>query len=109
MVSTLDLVPEHGPLPLRLGLPSFVLSAQSSAAHIAPAHNHQPLQGLTILVVDDAPTIVKMVVRMLTAAGATVDFAKDGREGLEVFNAAQPAFDIVVTDIQVLANIHSCE
>jgi CheY-like chemotaxis protein len=52
-------------------------------------------------VVDDAPTIVKMVTRMLTAAGATVDFAKDGREGVDVFKAADPAFDMVVTDIQV--------
>ena len=104
-VSTLDLVPEHGPLH-RLDIPSF--SAQPSVVQFAPVHTHQPLQGLTILVVDDAPTIVKMVVRMLTAAGATVDFAKDGREGLEVFKAAQPAFDMVVTDIQVPASGHAC-
>ena len=62
----------------------------------------KPLAGLHVLVVDDAPTIVKMVTRMLSAAGATVDFAKDGREGVEVFKAAEPAFDMVVTDIQVL-------
>ena len=61
----------------------------------------KPLRGLTVLVVDDAPTIVKMVTRMLTAAGAVVDFAKDGREGVEMFKAAEVAFDMVVTDIQV--------
>jgi CheY-like chemotaxis protein len=62
----------------------------------------KPLRGLTILVVDDAPTIVKMVVRQLINAGATVESAKDGREGVEVFKAADTyRFDIVITDIQV--------
>ena len=61
----------------------------------------KPLRGRTILVVDDAPTIVKMVVRQLVNAGATVESAKDGREGVEVFKAASTPFDIVVTDIQV--------
>jgi hypothetical protein len=69
-------------------------------APIAPSPA-PPLQGLTILVVDDAPTIVRMVTRMLTSAGATVESAKDGREGVEVFRDAEVAFDIVVTDIQV--------
>ena len=45
----------------------------------------KPLKGLNILVVDDAPIIVKMVVRMLTAAGAVVDFAKDGGEGVDMY------------------------
>ena len=55
---------------------------------------------LSILVVDDAPSILKMVVRN---AGATVESAKDGREGVEVFKAAwSRQFNIVITDIQVL-------
>ncbi len=51
--------------------------------------------------VDDAPTIVKMVVRQLINAGAAVESAKDGREGVEVFKAATTPFNIVITDIQV--------
>ena len=96
---------EHSLVPVsrqRPGLASITMPASASVVTTSSFRN-QPLQGRTILVVDDAPTIVKMVVRMLTAAGATVDFAKDGREGLEVFKAAHPAFDMVVTDIQVLA------
>jgi CheY-like chemotaxis protein len=62
----------------------------------------KPLQGRAILVVDDAPTIVKVVVRQLINAGATVESAKDGRDGVEMFKAAEPPYDIVITDIQVL-------
>ena len=83
--------------------------SQAPAAVVTPLVNSKvdkPLKGLTILVVDDATTIVTMVVRMLTAAGAMVDFAKDGREGVDMFKTAEPAFDIVITDIQVCA--HSC-
>ena len=97
------------PLPSPRSRPGISLTRIPTPAYSAPhspRSNPHLLQGRTILVVDDAPTIVKMVVRMLTAAGATVDFAKDGREGLEVFKAAQPAFDMVVTDIQVLADRH---
>ena len=73
----------------------------TAAAHTKSAD--KPLQGLSILVVDDAPSIVKMVVRQLINAGATVESAKDGREGVEMFKAAESRrFGIVITDIQVL-------
>ena len=85
--------------------PAVCDSRRAPATTAAPAHTKsadKPLQGLTILVVDDAPSIVKMVVRQLINAGATVESAKDGREGVEVFKAAEGSrFDIVITDIQV--------
>jgi len=59
-----------------------------------------PLSGLHILAVDDSAAILKMMVRMLSGAGAVVSSAKDGREAVDLFKAA--AFDVVVTDIQVL-------
>ncbi len=111
-------VPVQVPVPAATPVPDPVLapeqvsevvqrsvSVQASTLASIPvsptARADKPLHGLTILVVDDSPTIVKMVVRMLTAAGATVESAKDGREGVEVFKAATTLFDIVVTDIQV--------
>ena len=81
--------------------------ATTPAAPAKPAD--KPLHGLTILVVDDAPSIVKMVVRQLINAGATVESAKDGREGVEVFKAAESCrFGIVITDIQVLRFCKTC-
>jgi signal transduction histidine kinase len=78
-----------------------VPQAPGSVASATKSIADKPLNGLAILVVDDAPSIVKMVVRQLINAGATVESAKDGREGVEVIKAATAAFDIVITDIQV--------
>ena len=60
-----------------------------------------PLAGLAVLVVDDAPSIVKMLVRMLINAGAAVESAKDGWEAAEAVAEKKDRFDVVVTDIQV--------
>ena len=60
-----------------------------------------PLAGLAVLVVDDAPSIVKMLVRMLINAGAAVESAKDGKEAADAVAEKRDRFDVVVTDIQV--------
>ena len=83
------------------GQASVPAPGKASGAVSRTPRTDKPLNGLTSLVVADAPTIGKMVTRRLAAAGATVESAKDGREGVEVFKAAEVAFDIVVTDIKV--------
>jgi len=50
-----------------------------------------------ILVVDDEPAIIDLVHSILADNGYEVTGAKDGREGLKVFESTNP--DLVITDI----------
>lgn len=50
-----------------------------------------------ILVIDDDPSILAMLKKMLEKAGHQVDTANNGREGLEMIEECPP--DLLVTDI----------
>ena len=79
-------------------------SRQNSPMRIGTAANTGPhdisiLSGLSILVVDDAATILKMVSYVLLRAGAKVVQAKNGQEAVE--KCQETVFDVVITDIQM--------
>lgn len=57
------------------------------------------VSGLSILLVDDAITILKMASYLLTKAGAKVTVAKNGQEAVEQTKLA--IFDVIITDIQM--------
>ncbi|HKU36528.1 MAG TPA: ATP-binding protein, partial [Polyangiales bacterium] len=61
----------------------------------APAAN----SGKTVLVVDDDEAVRRMVVRTLERGGFGVVAAHDGESALELVNARDVAFDMVVTDM----------
>jgi YesN/AraC family two-component response regulator len=50
-----------------------------------------------ILIIDDDPSILTMLKRMLEKAGHEVDIASNGKEGLEKIESCPP--DLLVTDI----------
>jgi CheY-like chemotaxis protein len=50
-----------------------------------------------ILVIDDEPSILLMVKKMLEKAGHEVDLALNGRDGIELFERNRP--DLLITDI----------
>lgn len=50
-----------------------------------------------ILVIDDEPSILLMIKKMLEKEGHEVDLALNGREGMEQFEKNRP--DMVITDI----------
>ena len=54
------------------------------------------MSGQTVLVIDDSPTILKVVQLVLTKAGFTVFTAADGYEGVEVAKKKKP--DLILLD-----------
>lgn len=52
-----------------------------------------------ILVVDDEPDIVRVVVRIMEARGHTVRTAHDGREALDQVRAERP--DVIILDLNL--------
>jgi CheY-like chemotaxis protein len=61
-----------------------------------PAINRR-LQGIRILVVDDNPDQLEIMLGVLTHAGARVDTAHTAQEGFDSFEASPP--DIVISDL----------
>ncbi|MBL7542162.1 MAG: response regulator [Bdellovibrionaceae bacterium] len=61
--------------------------------------NAHSLQGMNILLVEDAPDNQMVIGMFLRSAGAQVDFADNGYEGIS--KAAENAYDIILMDIQM--------
>jgi len=53
----------------------------------------------TILVVDDQPTVVYSLNRLLQMAGYQVITAADGREAIDLANSRQP--DLIIMDVRM--------
>ena len=69
-------------------------------APVQLAKEHLPrLDGIRILLVDDAPDNQLLMTKFLTIGGARVDVANDGEEAVAKANSG--AFDIVLMDIQM--------
>ena len=87
----------------------FYLSNEQSPHHDPPiivesvsntvAQDISILSGLSILVVDDSASILKMVSYVLIRAGAKVSQAKNGLEAVE--KTQEILFDVIITDIQM--------
>jgi len=73
-------------------LPRLTEQQRKDGAQRAEAN----LPSLHILVVDDEPMVLDVVIQYLTADGHTVEIATNGIEGLEKFHTGW--FDLVITD-----------
>ncbi|MBW2455748.1 MAG: response regulator, partial [Deltaproteobacteria bacterium] len=70
----------------------------STAAPVSAADPPTYIEGGgRVLVIDDSPTILKVISTILVRHGYEVSTAGDGREGLTVLNAAGP-FDVILLD-----------
>ncbi len=80
----------------------FPVSATSPAPATAPAVPRSAettrARGEHILYVDDEPTLVSLVKRLLTRAGYVVTGYTDPRDALAAFRQDPASFDLVVTD-----------
>jgi two-component system, sensor histidine kinase and response regulator len=66
----------------------------------APSFQNQ-LAGMRILVVEDNPINQQVAKGLLSARGAAVTLAANGRLGVDAVAAADPQFDVVLMDIQM--------
>jgi CheY-like chemotaxis protein/anti-sigma regulatory factor (Ser/Thr protein kinase) len=57
------------------------------------------LAGLTILVIDDEPLVLRAAVRMLRALGCEVLSASNGRDGIETFKANRDSVSLAIVDL----------
>jgi CheY-like chemotaxis protein len=57
------------------------------------------LDGINVLLVDDAPDNQALISRFLTLAGATVDLASNGQEGMD--KALTKNYKVILMDIQM--------
>ncbi len=90
--------PGEEPLPEPRGARS---APKTPAAPAAPA---RPLAGTRVLLVEDGPDNQRLIAALLRKAGAEVDVADHGGDGLEVATAALDAgrpHDLVLTDMQM--------
>jgi DNA-binding response OmpR family regulator len=55
----------------------------------------------TILLVEDEPAIRQLIATALTVTGYRVSEARNGKEALDVFDAAEPTIDLLLTDIRL--------
>jgi CheY-like chemotaxis protein len=92
---TLTDLPE---LRVKQDTPEHKAAAAPSKAS-TPGADSVSLEGLKILVVDDAPDIRSLISFLLMRAGASVDFAENGVEGYR--KALSNCYDMVLMDIQM--------
>ena len=67
-----------------------------AVAHSAPRSNHR---GTRVLVVEDEPTVARLIADVLEDEGLRVDTLLDGREALD--RAARERYDLVICDMKM--------
>lgn len=91
------------PLTASMFLDVFVNAQNRHPPSLAtsPASAQQGLHGMRILVVEDNPINQQVAQELLSAQGALVSLAENGRVGVDAVAAAQPQFDVVLMDLQM--------
>src|SRR4029434_6199485 len=60
---------------------------------------YQPVHGQTILIVDDEPSVIRGLTRLLRRDGHTVDTAPNGRMALT--RLQERAYDLILSDLRM--------
>jgi CheY-like chemotaxis protein len=83
---------------VRLYLPRHLSEAEADSAPAEPCEVARALQGETVLIVDDEPTVRMLVTNVLEELGYTAIEAPDGQAGLKVLQSGVRV-DLLVTDV----------
>jgi chemotaxis protein histidine kinase CheA/ActR/RegA family two-component response regulator len=101
-VATIPQLPEAigtPPVSLRQTIDVSPPAKQTTPGRAAPAAVSQPKRGKHVLVVDDSPSVRRVVGNMLKQRGWEVQMARDGVEALEMISYETPA--AVLLDIEM--------
>lgn len=80
---------------------TFGTSSSADPVGDSTRHQTQRLAGLRLLVVEDNMLNQQVAQELLSQAGAYVQVANNGKEGIDIFSKTQPPFDLVLMDIQM--------
>lgn len=90
-----------------LALPAASALAPATAMPVSrTGPERQPGSGLRILVVDDEPSITRMVAMMLGPHGHTVKIAMSGEEALTYLAGPDAPFDLILSDLGLGAGMN---
>ena len=64
-------------------------------------------QGRRVLVVDDSPSLCKLVVNVLETSGLSVESAENGDEALQRLTAEN--YDMLITDVVMPGKLNGCD
>ncbi len=92
---------ETGPLEGVRMLTHLDFESQAEVIPLEISGETTRLEGVHVLVVEDLPDNQMLISRFLKMAGATIDIAVNGREGLNKATSADSAYDVVLMDIQM--------
>lgn len=95
------LIKPVAPLMLYEAVARAIGTVSGSNEVAVPVAAASPLAGLRLLVVEDNPLNQQVVRELLTAAGAEVEVANDGYQGVEAVSVAALPFDAILMDIQM--------
>ena len=84
---------------ISLKFPRAAEPAPTPSVSTAPAAESRSLAGLTILVIDDEPLVLRAAVRMLRALNCEVLSASNGRDGIETFKAHRSSIAVTLVDL----------
>jgi signal transduction histidine kinase/CheY-like chemotaxis protein len=83
----------------RQGKTSFAEPPQFTVAESPPTAPFESRKGTRVLVVEDEPTVARLIADVLEDEGMQVDVLLDGREALD--RAARESYDLVICDMKM--------
>ncbi|OHX19805.1 PAS domain S-box protein [Chromobacterium sphagni] len=78
-----------------------VAGADNDCCEAAPRSQAQRLKGMRVLLVEDNALNRQVAVELLREEGAEVALAEGGLQGVALASAAEPAYDVVIMDVQM--------
>jgi PAS domain S-box-containing protein len=93
------LIEVHAEVPENVNFVEKIADTQEARIEPPKEQNYHALEGLKILLVEDAPINQILISKFLTGAGAQVELANNGLEGMN--KALQGDYGIILMDIQM--------